>query len=335
MTARTMMTGLGAAAFLAACAMPPEAPATALTEAAAASEAQLLFPSEFNCSGKTGVIGVLNEQTVLRVDGRDYVLEQTETASGAKYVWAGTPETSFWSKGEGGLLTLAGVEYPDCVRTGGYLDHVAVAPVARMPGLWRARGNEPGWLLTMDGETMTLSYDYGQGTLSIAEPHPAPIPGGMRWDGGPLTVTAMTELCSDNMTGMPYPASVTVEFSGRTLRGCGGETVSLLTGDEWQVAELNGGALAEGTKITLAFDGNAERIAGTGGCNRYNAGYDLTGEGISFGPAMSTQMACADPAMAQERVFLDTLGAITNLAIDETGALVLTGGAEHRIVARR
>lgn len=97
----------------------------------------LAFNSIFECSGKTAEIGTLTiraygdprsgaepritEHTVLRADGTEYRLEPVETASGSKYasLEAG-PETSFWSKGQEGLLVLKGMEHPGCVRIGGY-----------------------------------------------------------------------------------------------------------------------------------------------------------------------------------------------------------------------
>jgi membrane-bound inhibitor of C-type lysozyme len=52
--------------------------------------------------------------TVLRVEGADYILSSVEAPAGAKYVAEGArPATGFWSKGNKGVLTLAGVDYPE------------------------------------------------------------------------------------------------------------------------------------------------------------------------------------------------------------------------------
>lgn len=107
MTYKRMILACAAPTGLAACTLPNTATGPAnLVEAPPASAAPLLFKSEITCSGKTAEIGVLNDQNILRVDGRDYVLEAVVTASGAKHAWSGEPETSFWSKGEGGLLMV-------------------------------------------------------------------------------------------------------------------------------------------------------------------------------------------------------------------------------------
>ena len=104
------MTLLGAAALgLAACGNKPE-PAPA---------AELAFVTEYTCGDQQARIGMAGDLAVLRVEGADFVLSPVTTASGAKYVVAGAdPETGFWSKGGRGLLTLRGVEYPECTQTG-------------------------------------------------------------------------------------------------------------------------------------------------------------------------------------------------------------------------
>jgi len=211
------------------------------------------------------------------------------------------------------------------------------APVPPAPGLWRARGNEPGWMLTMDGETMTLTTNYGEQTYSAPEPAPTTLDEGMKWTDaeGALVVTALSKICADDMTGMPYPATVTVEFGEQVLRGCGGEPESLLTGEEWIVEDINNAGIIDGARVTITFDVNAGRIGGSGGCNRYGAPFTLSGEGLSFGPAMRTEMACAPSLMKLEDAFHETLASVYYFAIDETGALILLGPDGKRILARR
>lgn len=99
----------------------------------------LAFSSIFECGGQTAEIGTLTiqsygdpragveprltEHTVLRAGGTEYRLEPAETASGSKHVSQGPgPETSFWNKGQEGLLVLRGVEYSGCTRVGRYQD---------------------------------------------------------------------------------------------------------------------------------------------------------------------------------------------------------------------
>ncbi|MFN4226023.1 MAG: META domain-containing protein [Hyphomonas sp.] len=305
----------------------------------------------FDCSGTEVLVRHTGETATLRAGGADYPLTQVVAASGAKYAGLLAPEVSFWSKGDGGLLTLDGVAYPDCAITGGYAAEAgrakaapmmapggaAVAPIARVPVKWVARGHEPGWSLTMDKGELVFVHDYGARTYRTPEPDPVRVEGGMQYTAAPgvLVFTSLAKVCTDAATGMPYPDTVTVRFGEQTFNGCGGETAQVLAGAEWVVESLNGAAVVKGSRITLAFDAANGRVGGKGGCNSYGAAFSTSGEGLSFGPGMSTQMACGRAVMAQERKFLDALPAISEVTIDETGALVLSGAAGTRIVARR
>lgn len=117
-----------AATFLFACAAPLTgtesvggSPAQLLA-APASSTTPLLFASELTCGDQLIEVGILDDASVLRANGRDYALSPVATASGEKYAWPGTPETSLWSKGDVGQLVLEGETFPECVRTGGYAD---------------------------------------------------------------------------------------------------------------------------------------------------------------------------------------------------------------------
>jgi len=50
------------------------------------------------------------------------------------------------------------------------------------------------------------------------------------------------------------------------------------------------------------------QIAGSAGCNSYNAAVSSEGgQSLTVGPTMSTMMACSDPIMAQETAYLTAL----------------------------
>ena len=51
----------------------------------------------------------------------------------------------------------------------------------------------------------------------------------------------------------------------------------------------------------IIFHENESRAAGVAGCNRFSGSYELAGSGLSFGPLMSTRMACPPPLDALER----------------------------------
>ncbi len=199
-----------------------------------------------------------------------------------------------------------------------------------------ARGNEPGWSLTIDADSLELVTDYGQSRLAVAAPAPRAIPGGTRYEAqnGDVIIEIMDQVCRDGMSGMPYPQQVSVVYSGTTLRGCGGESVDVLTGPAWVVEDIDGVGVVDRSHATLEFVADG-RVSGDGSCNRYNAPFTLTGEAISFGEAAVTRKACPPALMTQEDRFLKALSAVTRFDLDEAGALRLIGGDRTLILARR
>lgn len=110
-----------------------------------------------------------------------------------------------------------------------------------------------------------------------------------------------------------------------------------LEGSEWILSQYNNGkggvvTLLADSEITATFtDGT---VSGSAGCNRYNAGYEITGDTISIGPAATTRMFCGDPEgiMDQENAYLAALQTAATYQIkadvleifDDEGARVAT-----------
>jgi heat shock protein HslJ len=136
------------------------------------------------------------------------------------------------------------------------------------------------------------------------------------------------------MSGMPHPKTATLEEGGRTMNGCAGEPMDLLTGDEWAVEDIGGAGVIDIARTSMQF-GEDGRVTGSGACNRYGASYTLTGEGLSIGPVMATKRGCVEAVMDQEDRFFTALDAVDRFEIDATGALVLFGGGEQLLLARR
>lgn len=209
------------------------------------------------------------------------------------------------------------------------------APLGAPP--YTARGQEPGWRLTIAQDIMALE-------LATGERLQAPTPGAHRTDrrarydvvlaGRPLQIAIERRLCRDTMSGMPHPDTVMISGRQPTLKGCGGQPGDLLMGGEWTVTHLAGKRLAGEARPTMEFlaDGG---LAGDGSCNRFRASYTLTGEGLTLGPAAATMMACEPAVMAQEQAFLRGLEGVRSFDIRRDGALVLKGEGGETVVARR
>jgi heat shock protein HslJ len=208
------------------------------------------------------------------------------------------------------------------------------------PPSFSARGNEPGWLLQITDDAIRLDLDYGQRRIE------APLPPAQQSDGTTvyalqdqgIRVTIRDQRCNDDMTGMPYPATVSIDDDGRPegspLRGCGGEPSDLLEGPEWRVTSIAGEPVPDDVSVTLEFLEQG-RVAGSSGCNRMMGSYTLTGEGLSFGALAGTMMACPEPQMQIEKRFLDHLQQVVRFDLDPDGGLVLATGGGDAIEAER
>jgi len=106
---------------------------------------------------------------------------------------------------------------------------------AKLSGVdFRGTGNEPGWFIEIrddlearDGKRILFVFDYGQQEAilhtSDSEPEPGLRRTVYRGENGDLQIVVEIEgnPCLDTMSGEQFESTVTVEFQGRTYRGCG------------------------------------------------------------------------------------------------------------------
>lgn len=282
----------------------------------------LAFATDFICGDTPVSIGVLDNVMILRVEGHDIRLEQVRAASGAKYGAVNDPTTSVWNKGRTFMVQLEGHDLAECRK---------VPPPEDMP--YRAQGNEPGWAVQFDADTVRISVDYGAFEQQLLRPGVRVQAGAYVFDMPQADARLRIEdtLCRDSATGMPHPNVARLTLGDRTLSGCGGAPLELLMGQGWQVNAIKGDPVIDPSRVALNFVG-PERVAGSTGCNRLVGGYTLTGEGLSFGPAGNTMMACEDPLMEQERRMMDALEQVRRFDIAEDGSLLLIGGPDDEVL---
>ena len=283
----------------------------------------------YDCAGTVVQASFDGDTAALLLDGETIPMAAVPSASGARYqgLRADGVPVELWTKGDGMTLAIAGHSYPDCRRT-------ALA-VETADATYRARGTEPFWSIEAIGNTLRWT--------TIDAPEPIVWSDARRTDredgfdiaatrdGAMLALSTMDALCRDRMTGMPYPHTVTVRIAATDYRGCGGDPRELLLGREWSVSIIDD-ASARQPAPTLRFTGDGG-VGGFGGCNRWRAAATLSGEGLRFGQAASTMMACDAEAMAQERAFLDALATVTRHDFDAAGALLLKAGDTTVLVA--
>jgi uncharacterized membrane protein/uncharacterized lipoprotein YbaY len=173
------------------------------------------FGTAMQCGGLRIEVAFEDGSMQLRIGARQWSLRQAPSGSGARYVDVVDPATEFWNKGDGGRLTLAGREYPEC------------RPATAGQTVYRAVGNEPGWLLELSHDSATLVSDYGQSRVTLpvtlAEASGQHTRHLDRDGGRRLDIVVHARQCADSMSGMLYPHTVEVRVDGARLSGCGGD----------------------------------------------------------------------------------------------------------------
>jgi putative lipoprotein len=110
--------------------------------------------------------------------------------------------------------------------------------------------------------------------------------------------------------------------------------LQMLYGVDWQVVEFGGRPVAEGTKISLSFaPGGA--FGGNGGCNALTGTYAMADGAFTIRPAAAAGAACAEPAAAQEQLFLRFVAAVRSFTFDPSGNLLLSTSDGQTIRAVR
>jgi heat shock protein HslJ len=94
-----------------------------------------------------------------------------------------------------------------------------------------------------------------------------------------------------------------------------------LAGTLWLMTSYNNGAggvvnVLEGSTVTAQFDAEG-RVSGSAGCNSYSASYTTSNRSLTISTAISTLMACPEPAgiMEQEQAYLAALENVTTYDI--------------------
>jgi uncharacterized membrane protein len=87
---------------------------------------------------------------------------------------------------------------------------------------YAARGQEPGWALTIENGRIDYTGNYGEKRINVARPDPRTTFNGHRYEAARLIVDVTHSRCNDVMSGHGYADAVTVIADGETYRGCGG-----------------------------------------------------------------------------------------------------------------
>lgn len=281
----------------------------------------------FLCGKKTVRLSQQTQKMQLHIQDDVYHLVPAISASGAKYL-SEDQHVLFWDKGFEAMLSMVDFDWPTCTRVSE--DILALFP-------FQAHGNEPDWTLSANVDEVILDWNYGQQHLVMPYPELDLTQSGFvlhsKSQVSLLKVNVLNSLCRDSMTGLPYPQHVELQYADLHLTGCGGNSHSLLTGDEWLVEDIDGHGLLDFTRVTLHFDSEG-RLSGYASCNQYTTAYEFN-EQLDIAEPIATRKYCAAALMAQEQRFLSLLKDIKQIDFDHTGALLLSTTGGQTLTARR
>ncbi len=115
-----------------------------------------------------------------------------------------------------------------------------------------------------------------------------------------------------------------------------------LTGTAWKLTTLVSAGTATSAIVNEGIGREAglqflpeSRVAGSGGCNAIGAGFTLDGNTISFGPVMSTMMACAEDVMQQEFAFTQALEQIETFTIEGDTLTLSSADQQTQLIFER
>ncbi|MBF9032340.1 META domain-containing protein [Rhodobacterales bacterium HKCCE3408] len=150
--------------------------------------------------------------------------------------------------------------------------------------------------------------------------------------GEPLFVTLDATIETREQMEGPDRLSVVVDGFGATWPGeeCGRAMAAPgLDGTVWRIRKI-GDTIVDwsppASEPFLTIDAAEGRFSASVGCNRMLGGVTVTGDGLSFGPAASTMMACPDDLAALEAQIVAALPAVTDHAIGGRTLRLLDAG---------
>jgi heat shock protein HslJ len=128
----------------------------------------------------------------------------------------------------------------------------------------------------------------------------------------PAAGLALAALASAACTGVPNVATSTASPSASSA-------AVALEGRTWRLVSIDGRPALATVRVTAIFESEANRVAGSAGCNQYFGSATAKGETLAVGGLGSTKMFCpADGVMPQESAYLDALGKATTYRVTGT-----------------
>ena len=130
-------------------------------------------------------------------------------------------------------------------------------------------------------------------------------------------------------------AVAALTFSGCCNCGKTSSRTASLTGDRWQLVQMDGSAVSAAVdSYSLSFAAD-NTVSGQGDCNRLTGTYasDREKGTLSFGPLASTRKMCPD--QAREDAFMKALDTIDAYQVDGTMLLLFADGELRMMLEKK
>jgi heat shock protein HslJ len=199
---------------------------------------------------------------------------------------------------------------------------------------WLELAPEPasGRVLQIAGTVHHLEVEGGNWVITDVSGinyNPTNLPAALRADGLMVEAVALprTDMVSTSMTGplvellriRRQPGDAGVAAKGRSNN---------LVGTTWRLQSVSGTPAIAGVQATLVFSAN-NMVSGSASCNRFSGPVTLAGDTIGFGSLAATRMMCPEPAMAQERRYLEALGQAQRVRRDGESLTISVAGTSE------
>ena len=173
------------------------------------------------CGNFSFVVELKDDDAWLFLPDYSGPIPRVSSASGTKYQGN---NITFWNKGDEATLDYGKNSYAGCLNN----PAAAVWEAAKLRGLdFRAIGNEPGWVLEISGDSLSLQTNYGEDHYQFAAAERKTNPEARQTiyaaSSGDthIEVTLQGNSCQDTMADTEYETSVTIRLDERKLIGCG------------------------------------------------------------------------------------------------------------------
>ncbi len=102
---------------------------------------------------------------------------------------------------------------------------------------------------------------------------------------------------------------------------------------ETSTGVIQASTVAPATLIFSVAGEQANKVSGSGGCNRYVGSYTLTGDHLRIGPLASTRMMCDPLRMEQEDRFFQALSSAERCELSQSELLIAYTGGKLRFAS--